>query len=248
MKFLRNTLKQLQYTNRNRTRATARKRFENRLHVERLEVRALLAGLVSHWTADNTAADTVGANHGTLVSGAAYAAGQSAQSFSFDGIDDRVLIQDSESFKLTQSLTIEGWVMVQSFGTRRGEILFRGDDRGGNDPYQLCTAPDGKIIFSIDSLQTRVNLEVVNVPLGRFIHVAATLDNATGMMRVYLDGNLAAESFTSVRPFGDLDPASKPGVGIGNHGGFGSIHNFPFHGLIDELKLYDVALTGDEVS
>ena len=249
MNHLAKLLTKLQKTKRNQSyKGMAKKRLANRLGLERLEERALMA-VVAAWTADNTAADSVGANHGTLTSGATYAAGQIAQAFSFDGINDRVVIQDSESFKLTQSLTIEGWVMIKSFGTARGEILFRGDDRGGKDPYQLCTAPDGKIIFSIDSLETRVNLEVANVPFSRFIHVAATLDNAMGMMRVYLDGNLAAESFTSIRPFRDLDPASNPGIGIGNHGGYPATpHNYPFNGLIDELKLYDVALTGAEVS
>ena len=57
------------------------------------------------------------------------------------------------------------------------------------------------------------------LPLGQFIHVAGTLDDASGAMRLYLDGVLISQITTTQRPFGDLDPASNPGIGIGNHGG-----------------------------
>jgi len=206
--------------------------------------------VVSHWTADNTAVDSVGTNNGTLVSGTTYAAGQVGQAFKFDGVNDRVQAADSASFKLTQSLTIEAWIRVDaipSSTTPWGIILFRGDDRGGLDPYQLAISNSGNLSFQISSLTSGMRLEAP-VPKGQFVHVAATLDDATGEMKVYENGVLMAQTVTTVRPFADLDPASNPGVGIGNHGGFPNTpHNFPFNGLIDDLKLYDSALTVDEI-
>ena len=81
------------------------------------------------------------------------------------------------------------------------------------------------------------------MPLGEFVHVAGTLDDATGEMRLYLNSVLVSQTVISIRPFGDLDPASNPGVGIGSHGGYPTTpHRFLFNGLIDELKLYDNAL------
>ena len=78
--------------------------------------------------------------------------------------------------------------------------------------------------------------------------MAATLDDATGAMKLYMNGELVAQTVTTVRPFGDLDPASNPGVGIGNHGGYPTTpHNFPFDGLIDELSVYNRALTAGEI-
>src|SRR4051812_34832817 len=72
------------------------------------------SGLVSWWTADNTAADLMTRNNATMFNGASFATGQVGQAFSFDGIDDRVQAADSESLKLTASLTIEAWVLVDS--------------------------------------------------------------------------------------------------------------------------------------
>lgn len=226
------------------------------LVAEVLEERALLAavappaGIVSWWTADNTANDLEGLNNGALVSGATFAAGEVSQAFRFDGLDDRVQVADSPSLELTSSLSIEGWIRITAFPTpsqTHGEILFRGDDRNGLDPYTLSVEPDGTLDFQIASLTAAVELRAA-VPTGQFIHVAGTLDDATGLMRLYVNGMIAAQTQTTVRPFGDLDPASNPSIGIGNHGGAPTTpHNFPFNGLIDELTVYDRALSGDEV-
>jgi tetratricopeptide (TPR) repeat protein len=207
-------------------------------------------GMVSQWTADNTADDASGANDATLINGATYAAGQIGQAFSFDGVDDRVQVRDGASLALTESMTIEGWVRVATFPANRnhGQILFRGDDRGGLDPYALSVSQAGSLVFRIHGGANEAVSIDSPIPLDQFMHVAATLDDATGVMRLYLNGALVSEKVTAIRPFEKLKAANNPGIGIGNHGGHpGSFHNFPFHGLIDELKLYDKALTAEEV-
>jgi hypothetical protein len=204
-------------------------------------------GLVSWWTGDNTTADNAGSNDGTLVSGTTFATGQVGQAFNFDGIDDRVGVADSTSLKLTQSLSIEAWVQADSITPSGGVILFRGDDRGGLDPYSLSTTSNGSLQFQVSSLTTGASLTTA-MPLGQFVHVAGTLDDATGQMSLYINGVLMSQTVTTVRPFGDLDAASNPAIGIGNHGGYPTTpHNFPFDGLIDELKVYNIPLTASEV-
>jgi hypothetical protein len=240
---------------RNRTR---RNRPGRRLTLELLEDRTVPtavappSGLVSWWTGDGTAADLMTRNNATMFNGVTFAPGMVGQAFSFDGVDDRVQVTDSESesLKLTASLTIEAWVLVDSFPTApavSGHIIHRGDDRGGLDPYQLCVTAEGFLEFRIDSVDVRV---ILNAPivLGQLIHVAATLDDATGAMRLYENGTMVAERFTTIRPFRDLDPASNPSIGIGNHGGYPTTpHKMFFDGLIDELSLYNRALTAEEV-
>src|SRR5262249_36553122 len=61
-------------------------------------------GLVSWWSADNTATDLRGLNNATLTNGTMYAAGEVGQAWSFDGVNDRVLLSDSDSLKFTQSM------------------------------------------------------------------------------------------------------------------------------------------------
>lgn len=206
-------------------------------------------GLISHWTADNDAIDIVGNNDGMLVSGTAYASGQIGQAFSFDGVNDRVLVADSPSLRLTKSMTIEGWIKADSIPVQgqQGEIFFRGDDRGGLDPYSLSIQPDGRLRYEVTSLTDAASIWAP-MPIGEFVHVAATLDDASGSMRLYLNGELMSQTTTTVRPFGNLNPGSNPGIGIGNHGGYpNTLHNFPFDGLIDDLKIYDVPLSSLEI-
>src|SRR6476659_10195430 len=82
-----------------------------RFEVETLEARNLPtavappSGLVSWWTADNTAADLKGLNNATLSNGTTYAAAEVGQGFSFDGVDDRALVPDSDSLKFTASMS-----------------------------------------------------------------------------------------------------------------------------------------------
>ena len=190
-------------------------RTQRKPGVERLEDRTLLT-LVSYWTADNTAEDAVGTNDGTLINGASYASGQVNQAFRFDGIDDRVQVADSPSLQLTESLTIEAWVRADSIPAGQGNILFRGDDRGGLDPYSLFVASRGEAVmfFSVNSLTEGAHLTAV-MPIGEFVHVVGTLDDATGAMRLYFNGSLMAQTTTTVRPFGELDPNRNPEIVIG---------------------------------
>jgi len=83
------------------------------------------------------------------------------------------------------------------------------------------------------------------LPTGQWKHVAATLEGATGDMKLYVDGVLAAQTNTTVRPVGDLDPAYAPGLGIGGHSG--TYGYFPFDGMIDEISLYSRALEPGEI-
>ena len=104
--------------------ATDRTSPARRLAVEQPEDRtvpsavAAPSGLVSWWTAENTAIDKNGLNNATLLNGTTYAAGEVGQAFGFDGVNDRADLGDPDSLKFTASMSIEGWVLVQSCSAR----------------------------------------------------------------------------------------------------------------------------------
>ena len=231
-------------------RATGRKKTTCKLYLEMLEDRtvptavAAPSGLVSWWTANNTAADAMGLNDATL-SNVTYATGEVGKAFSFNGTNGWAALGDPSSLAFTSSLSIEGWIKVNAFSSSGGVILFRGDDRPGLDPYILSADPDGTLKFHVQSLTTGSDLKIP-LATGQLIHVAATLDDATGSMSLYVNGVLAAQTVTTARPFGPLDPTQQPGVGIGNSNA-PSNYNVPFNGLIDELSVYNRALTPGEV-
>jgi len=208
-------------------------------------------GMVAWWPGDGNAMDIIGGNNGTLVNGVSYAPGVLGDAFSFDGgAKTGIKVPDYPALKLTNSLTIEAWVKIGGLtNTIDGMILFRGDDRGGLDPYALAiSGGTTSAVFHIAASLTSEAGVAAPVPMGRFFHLAATLDGTSGKMSLYVDGALARTNTTAVRPFGDLDPSANPAVGIGNIGGLPlSIYASPFRGLIDDLRVYSRALSASEI-
>ena len=105
---------------------------------------------------------------------------------------------------------------------------------------------DGRIRFVIgaDTVTASDIRSPSSLPEGRLIHVAATLDDATGLQRIYFDGEIVAETTTSIRPPAALDPTENPGVGIGNTQGDKYHEAFP--GIIAEVRISNVALEPDQ--
>ena len=64
-------------------------------------------------------------------------------------------------------------------------------------------------------------------------------------MRLYLGGQLVAHGITHIRPFAQLDPTKRPGLGIGNVQS--DNYNEYFDGLIDEVRLSNAALREDQL-
>jgi|GEM_PF-1798652 len=154
----------------------------------------------------------------------------------FGSGNPRVFVPDHSAFQLTHSMTVEAFVIRQPRPTGLGYIVFRGDDRHGNDSFALCLKGDGCVGFGIGS-------EIISpdpLPLGQLLHIAGTLDDATGQHKLYINGKLVASQITTVRPQGDLEPAYNPGLGIGNTQS--DVYQEPFPGAIAEVRISDVAL------
>lgn len=66
-------------------------------------------GLVSWWPGDGHANDLIGANDGTLQGGMTFGLGIVGSAFSFDGVNDFVLIPHSPILNAGDELTIEFW-------------------------------------------------------------------------------------------------------------------------------------------
>lgn len=234
-------------------------------------VSAAHSGVVAYWRFENGTANTAATGPGTIldysgnalngtpIGGPGYRpnvaintipqTGQSnTLSMDFNGINQRVFIPDNALFQLTHSLTIEAYIYVRSTpppGALPSQIFFRGDDRVGLDPYFLALTGDN-LAFSVQNASNQSAAAIAPLPgLDEWIHVAGTLDDATGNMRLYINGSLAKSLVTSIRPFASLDTAANPGLGIGNLQS--ASYNEYFNGLIDEVRLSDQALSPSQL-
>jgi hypothetical protein len=209
------------------------------------------SGMTAWWAAETNANDSLGTANGSLYGGVTYAPGKVGQCFAFDGVNGAVNVPDVPALALSNSLSIEAWLFVTNTPSGVGMVIFRGDTRSGLDPYSLNLGPagDGSAVLSFgitDPSNTGVGLSSV-MPTGTWTHVAATLDDATGLMCLYTNAVIAAQTTTTLRPLGPLAPGYSPGVGVGNHSSQPGSFNYPFRGRIDELSVYSKALSPTEV-
>ncbi|HTJ01004.1 MAG TPA: LamG-like jellyroll fold domain-containing protein [Dongiaceae bacterium] len=207
--------------------------------------------IVGLWRGEGNAVDGIAGNNGA-VQNISYAAGKVGQAFvssySFNPPHSRISVPDQPAYALTHSLSIDGWINSAGPTGTSGEILWRGDCRAGFDPYAFGLNGDNTLSFQVtDASGTPAAVNtLVPLPPNQWWHVAATLDDSTGNMSIYVNGVLAAQTNTALRPFGSLLPDQEPSLGIGNTGTT-CWDYIPFNGDLDEISLYGRALSSSEI-
>jgi hypothetical protein len=189
-------------------------------------------GLVAWWPGDGTAMDVVGTNHGTLQGGVTYATGEVGQAFSFDGVDGYVSITtgDANLPLGTSPRTVEAWVKTTMSGL--GEVFCYGAPSGGQ-VFDLGIWGASIFVSGWSSPQYTVS---ANVNDGAFHHVAVTYDGTNAS--VFCDGVLL-----DTRAFG-----INTGSGAATIGARMDAATEFFNGIIDEVGVYNRALSSDEVA
>lgn len=209
-------------------------------------------GLLSWWAAEGSGNDSVGTNTGTLVGGLTFTNGEVGQAFSFDGVDDYVIVSDSPSlnFGTNQDFSIEAWIRPQASLTTF-DVMTIVDKRNAPDPthgigYEIALIGgrlECRISDSIADAGTSFGAAGPDLRDGNFHHVAVTLvRNSTNGSHYYVDG-VAVLTFNPTAESGDL--ANGQPLRIGNHPTPGVFANFK--GRIDELSIYNRALSTAEV-
>lgn len=196
-------------------------------------------------------------HHGTPIGGLTYTGNtpnatlpqtgaSNGSALAFDGATTtRVVIEDDPAFELTESITLEAFINLAALPATgfQWQILFRGDSRGGLDPYYLDIW-DGDVRFTInDEAANSARVTAAAPALNTWTHIAGVLDHDAGSMSLYLNGQLVDSVLTDVRPFAALNPSLSPGLSIG---GYPDNHYGPYQGLIDEVRISDTALAPED--
>jgi PKD repeat protein len=192
------------------------------------------AGPVGAWGFDEPrgrrALDASGAgNHGRL-SGPARTRGRFGGALEFDGRGDWVTIPDADALDLRTAMTLEAWVRPSARGAMWRTIAVK--ERGRRLAYGLYAGPSGHVFTTREhALRGR------RLPLRRWSHLAMTWDGL--IARLYVDGREVARHAL----VGPAEASSGP-LRIGGN----AIWPEWFRGRIDELRIYDRALTEAEIA
>ncbi|MGM9490740.1 LamG domain-containing protein [Ideonella sp. YS5] len=163
-----------------------------------------------------------------------------------NGSTAHVHVPDSPLLALTHSLTLEAYVYLRGRNTGIvGSIIGRGDDRYAYDPYYIIVnfLQGGVVEFTIENEDATASqvFSPAALPVRQWVHVAGTLDDATGLQSLYINGELVASKFTTIRPFAKLQKGLRPGLSIGGSGNVNDPDTYLF-GSLDGLRISDVAL------
>jgi PKD repeat protein len=204
------------------------------------------SGLVSWWTGDTDASDARGSNHGILRDGAtAAAAGLVGGAFGLDGVDDFVEVPPSTSLDITGSITVLAWLNAASFGFHPS-VIGKGNVGNYAESFALFVNPDGTTGFLVNSIGAPAGRAVLfggQLTAGDWHLLAGTYSAADNLIRLYVDDHLIAATGHSGGVHVTPDPVL---IGKAERSGTGFPTSF-FHGLVDEVQLYDRALDAAEL-
>jgi len=191
------------------------------------------AGLIGHWSADGNALDSTGNNHGTLINEAGYTSGKSGQAFAFDGNADSVFL--GTSLDVTTGLSLSAWINPLSHGGERqifnNESSYEMAVRGSTLQYAIETDAPGNWFWVDTGIQ---------VALNSWSFFGLTYDGVTSKIFDHSGSVLFSSHVISGNV---IDPAN-PEVRIGARGS----NRFSFHGAIDDVYVFDHALTANEMA
>jgi hypothetical protein len=200
--------------------------------------------LIGMWHLDDgagtTAEDSSGkGNHGTLENmdpAASWTEGRFAGALRFDGTDDFVDCGDDESLAATEEVTIEAWVNAEDL-PGVGVIAARGEFT-----YVLALDDANLAMLKIgDNTAWHTEVRGITPVTGGWFHVAGTYMRSTGEARIYVNGFEDGSTTGSGAAIGDRAAS----LSLGSASSYAS-RDF-FSGLLDEVRLYDRALTAAEI-
>jgi tetratricopeptide (TPR) repeat protein len=209
------------------------------------------ADLVAHWKLDEqsgtVASDSSGNGHnGRLMGGMSFdknsVVGVIGNALDFDGRDDYIV---AETVSLSpNAFTIALWFNPDSNldnSSNRMDIVYWGGriKPHGDKPYLTFNkfkTGEVRLFVSVVGVEYSINTTTNSWQGSTWYHIAATFDGAE--LKIYVNGALEN---TAAHP-GRHHPSSSVYFGIRTDG------QYAFDGKLDDIRIYDHALTGDEIA
>jgi len=187
-------------------------------------------GLIVSYSFDGNTNDDSGYGNNGTSNGASYTDGLSGQALRLDGIDDYVRMPLDINPDVMPQATITAWVK-----TDKAEGTVISHDNGGYDRTIDIDSRGGGLGWSAFSGSGAV-LGFHPIVTGDWVFLAAVYDQTTATVRLHVNDSIYEEA-------GSLGNGLDY-VHIGSNPSFGSF----FSGVIDEVRIYNSALSVQEIS
>ncbi|WPJ95846.1 LamG-like jellyroll fold domain-containing protein [Coraliomargarita algicola] len=206
---------------------------------------SLAYGLLSRWKFDalsgDTAFDTQGFNDGTLTGNTARTSESIAgQALTFDGTNDWVEAPHQSEYS-SNALSISMWVRPSVADSEpRGLISKRQGLTAGQRCFAIFSHTNSNINIDLGNQRVTTNYSLNEVNTWK--HLTMTFDGAevSDNVKLYIDGDEVASNTITVTAIPVLDCPITIGI-------LNTDYGFGFAGDMDEVRVYDRALTAAEV-
>jgi len=170
--------------------------------------------------------------------------GKTSHCLTLDGVDDYAVVSGFKGVGGTQSRTCMAWIKTGSSGTEQCILSWGSPAAGAKWMFRIQTT--GQVAAGVWGGYIQ-GTSIVNDD--RWHHVAAVLsdDGSPGVneIKLYVDGQLQTNAYASSSQAIDTDGTQDVYWGVNNNNG--SMSNY-FKGMMDEVRLYDRALTYTEIA
>ena len=208
--------------------------------------KTVMDGLVGYWTLNekgNTAYDLSGNNNDGTIHGATLTNGVSGGALSFDGNGDYVDCGSDSSLNITDEITIEAWVKLNGWPPANdyANIVGKTGGSGGNNDFSYMIY----VVESSHSIRPHVResdgniiwFDSTSINLNTWYHIVQVADGNN--LRLYING---VEDSNSLKPYDGTIKSIDGNVYIAH-----DTREEYFNGTIDEIRIYNRALTLAEI-
>lgn len=211
--------------------------------------KALTKGLVGHWKFDEQEGPKVldatnHANSGGLEGAVTRVDGPLGRGLSFDGQTGYAMVGSPPVLDLPGEMSLFCWLRFEDLAASKyGQCVYgQTQASGAGGQFELCVAR-GKALNEVTVLWKDVDICVSNAELktGHWYHIGFTRTGRPGdwTCTIYVDGAVSSV-VTNVTT--DVGPALP--FALGRPGAFDGLY---FHGAMDDLRIYNRAVTAGEV-
>jgi hypothetical protein len=200
-------------------------------------------GPIAHWKLDETsgtmAVDSEGGHTGTLTNGPSWDTGAIDGGLSFDGSNDYINVPHDDTLSLTGGMTFTAWANTLDTSGAYKAILAKDTPGNGQSNYWFGIWDD-ELVFGFwasGSFRT-VKTSSSNLQSGTWYHLAASFDNASDVVRLYVDGievHVGAITYEPTTETADLWIAH-------------SVDGEYWEGTLDDIRIYNTVLSEGEIS
>ena len=214
------------------------------------------SGLVGYWSFDGddmkgvgvggTALDKSGNGNDGILSGTApgpsQIEGKRGQALSFDGVDDRVKIYNNISDDWP-AMTVSFWFKSAVTGNPGNHIISKWRTAGAGGTWAFKRDSSGKIYFRVvDSVSVLHDAYKSGYNDTSWHHIVGTYDGS--QVQIYIDTAVGTPAAMTGNTYSS--PSYPVCIGSSNGDSTGRCNDVT-HGTIDEVRIYNRALSADEV-